>query len=130
MMVPVSINRSGPYQFLLDTGTQTTTVDPSLATELGLATQGVESIAGVGFQTSASSAQLNLLEIGSHTVVNQKVLVYSLRNLQLSGLNIQGVLGEDFLEHFDVLIDNAHSLLCLDDSPAMRAGVKDRISRW
>jgi hypothetical protein len=124
IIVPVSINHSGPYPFLLDTGTQTTTVDPSLATELGLATRGAESIAGVGFQTFASSAQLNLLEIGSHEVAKQKVLVYSLRNLQSSGLNIQGVLGEDFLEHFDVLIDSSHRLLCLDDTPAMRAGVK------
>lgn len=32
--------------------------------------------------------------------------------------------GEDFLEQFDMLIDNAHSLLCLDDSAAMRADVK------
>src|SRR6266852_165909 len=124
MIVPVSINHSGPYQFLLDTGTQTTTIDPSLAVELGVTTQGAESIAGVGFQTSASSAQLNLLETGSHTVANPKVLVYGLHNFQSSGLKIQGVLGEDFLEHFDVLIDNAHGLLCLDDSAAMRAGVK------
>jgi hypothetical protein len=124
MIVPVSINHSGPYQFLLDTGTQTTTIDRSLAVELGLTTQGEESIAGVGFQTSASSAQINLLEIGPHTVANLKALVYSLHHLRSSGLNIQGVLGEDFLEHFDVLIDNAHGLLCLDDSAAMRAGVK------
>jgi Aspartyl protease len=124
MVVAVSVNHSGPYQFLLDTGTQTTTIDPSLAVELGLTTQGAEAIAGVGFQTSASSAQLNLLEAGSHEVANLKVLVYSLHNFQSNRLTIQGVLGEDFLEHFDVLIDNAHSLLCLDDSAAMRAGVK------
>jgi predicted aspartyl protease len=124
LQTPGSINHSGPYQFLLDTGTQTTTIDPSLAVELGVTTQGSEAIAGVGFQTSASSAQLNLLEIGSNTVANQKVLVYRFRNLQSSGLNIQGVLGEDFLGHFDVLIDDAHGLLCLDDSAAMRQGVK------
>ena len=29
-----------------------------------------------------------------------------------------------FLSQFDMLIDNAHSLLCLDDSAAMRADVK------
>ena len=40
------------------------------------------------------------------------------------GLNIQGVLGEDFLEQFDMLIDNAHGLLCLDDTSAMRTDVK------
>ena len=46
------------------------------------------------------------------------------QNLQSADLHIQGILGEDFLEHFDMLIDNAHSLLCLDDTGAMRAGVK------
>jgi hypothetical protein len=32
--------------------------------------------------------------------------------------------GEDFLEHFDLLIDYAHRLLCFDDSAVMRAEVK------
>jgi hypothetical protein len=32
--------------------------------------------------------------------------------------------GEDFLGEFDMLIDNAHNLLCLDGSSAMAAGVK------
>src|ERR1700751_5396702 len=58
MVVAVSVNHSGPYQFLLDTGTQTTTIDPSMAVELRLPTRGAEAIAGIGFQTSASSAEL------------------------------------------------------------------------
>jgi Aspartyl protease len=124
MILLVSVNHSGPYQFLLDTGTQTTTVDPSLALELHLTTQGSEVVTGVGFQASASFAKLDLLEAGSHAVPNQKVIVYGLHNFQPTGLNIRGVLGEDFLEHFDVLIDNAHSLLCLDDTPALHASVK------
>jgi hypothetical protein len=52
------------------------------------------------------------------------VLVYDLQPLQFADLHIQGVLGEDFLEHFDMLIDNAHRLLCLDDSGVMRSVVK------
>src|SRR4051812_15994452 len=80
MIVPVSVNHSRTYQFLLDTGTQTTTIDPSVTVELDLKTRGTESIAGVGFQTSAPSARLDLIEIGPHAVANQKVLVYSLRN--------------------------------------------------
>ena len=124
MIVAVSANHSGPYSFLLDTGTQTTMVDTSLANELHLSTQGTAEVASVGIHASASFAQIDQLEVGSYAVVNQKVLVYDLQNLQATGLNIQGVLGEDFLEHFDMLIDNAHSLLCLDDSTAMRAEVK------
>ena len=124
MIVAVSINHSGPYNFLLDTGTQITMVDPSLAAELHLNTQGSAVVAGVGFHASASFAQLDLLEAGSHAVANQKVLVYDLQNLHSVDLHFRGILGEDFLEHFDMLIDNAHNLLCLDDSAAMRADVK------
>jgi hypothetical protein len=119
MIVAVSVNHSGPYNFLLDTGMQITTVDPSLAAELHLEPQGGAVVAGAGIRQSASVTQLDLLEAGSHAVPNQKVLVYDLRNL-----HIQGILGEDFLEHFDMLIDNVHGLLCLDNSSVMRADVK------
>ena len=124
MIVPVSINHAGPFSFLLDTGTQMTMVDPALAAALHLETTGKADVASVGMQAAASFAQADLVEAGSHSVANQKVLVYDLANLQATGLNIQGVLGEDFLEQFDMLIDNGHSLLCLDDSAAMRGEVK------
>ncbi len=124
IVLAVSINHTGPYNFQLDTGTQITMIDPSLATGLHLETQGAAIVAGAGSRQSASIAKLDLLEVGSRSVANQRVVVYDLQNLQSADLHIQGILGEDFLEHFDMLIDNAHSLLCLDDTGAMRAGVK------
>jgi hypothetical protein len=124
IVLAVSINHTGPYNFQLDTGTQITMIDPSLAAGLHLETQGAAIVAGAGSRQSASIAKLDLLEAGSRSVANQRVLVYDLQNLQSADLHIQGILGEDFLEHFDMLIDNAHSLLCLDDTGAMRAGVK------
>jgi hypothetical protein len=125
MILAVSINHTGPYNFQLDSGTQITMIDPSLAAELHLDTQGATVVVGAGSRQSASFAQLNLVEAGSHVVARQRVLVYDLQNLR-SDVNIQGILGEDFLEHFDMLIDNAHHLLCLDNSAAMRAVVKGR----
>jgi hypothetical protein len=124
IIVPVSINHAGPFSFLLDTGTQMTMVDPALATALHMETTGNARVASVGMDSRASFAQADLLEAGSQSATNQKVLVYDLTNLQATDLNIQGVLGEDFLEHFDMLIDNGHSMLCLDDSAAMRTEVK------
>jgi hypothetical protein len=124
MIVAVSVNHSGPYNFLLDTGTQTTMIDPSLAAELHLNTQGSAVVAGVGFHAAASLAQLDSLEAGPHAVANQKVLVFDFQNPQSANFPFHGVLGEDFLGQFDVLIDNAHNRLCLDDSSAMRADVK------
>lgn len=125
MIVEVSVNHSGPYNFLLDTGTQMTMVDPALAAELHLNTQDSAGVAGVGFLASAPFAQLDLLEVGSHAVANQKVLVFDFQNSHSVDLHLfRGVLGEDFLGEFDMLIDNAHNLLCLDDSSAMAADVK------
>ena len=68
MIVAVSVNHFGPYNFLLDTGTQITMVDPSLAVSLHLATQGTAEVVSVGMHASASFARLDLLETGSHSV--------------------------------------------------------------
>jgi hypothetical protein len=124
IIVAVSVNHTGPYNFLLDSGAQITMIDLSLAAALHLDTQGAAVVTGAGSGKSASYAQLDLIEAGSHAIAKQKVLVYDLQNLHSADLHVQGILGEDFLEQFDLLIDNAHRLLCLDNSAAMRAEVK------
>ncbi len=118
------MNHSGPYDFLLDTGTQFSMVDPSLAAELHMTGQDSVPVNGTGFHTTAPTAQLDQLEVGSHAVAHMEVVVYGLQNLKSIDLHVRGVLGEDFLQHFDMLIDNAHKLLCLDESGAMRAEIR------
>jgi hypothetical protein len=124
MIVAVSVNHSVPYDFLLDTGTQFSMIDPTLASELHVKAQRSIPVAGTGFQSTASSVQLDYLAIGSHSVANVEAVVYNLQNLRSHDPNVRGILGEDFLQHFDMLIDNTHLQLCLDDSGAMRANVK------
>jgi hypothetical protein len=124
IVLAVSINHTGPYDFLLDSGTQITMIDPSLAAALHLDTHGMALVAGLGSGQSATYAQLDLVEAGSHAVAKQTVLVYNLQTFHAGSHLLQGILGEDFLESFDLLIDNAHHLLCLDDSGSMRSEVK------
>jgi hypothetical protein len=124
IIVPVVINRTGPYKFLVDTGTGSTIVDPVLATELHLKTRGSVEVVGVGFSTAASFAYLDLLEAGSHSVTNHPVEVEDLQPVQAADLHFRGILGGDFLGHFDVLMDYAHRMLCLDDTKVMQAAVK------
>src|SRR5258708_6541415 len=62
----VSVNHTGPYNFLLDSGAQITMIDLSLAAALHLDTQGLAVVTGVGSGQSASYAQLDLVEAGSH----------------------------------------------------------------
>jgi len=75
-IVAVSIDHAGPYDFLLDTGTQTTDIDQALAGELHLNLQGTSIVGGIGFAAKASSARLDQLAAGSLAVANQVVLVY------------------------------------------------------
>src|SRR5271163_3331481 len=124
IIVPVVINHTGPYEFLVDTGNRFTTVDPSLATELHLKTQGPIGVNGVGFSTYASFAYLDLLEAGSHSIANHPVVVEDLKPLRAADLHFRGSIGGDFLRRFDVLLDYAHSMLCLDDTKVMQAAVK------
>jgi Aspartyl protease len=129
IIVPVVINHSGPYDFLVDTATQFTVIDPLLAAELHLKAQGPAEVDGVGFSGHASLAYVDLLEAGSHSVANQPVVVQDLQplqaaNLPFRGLKFRGIIGEDFLWHFDVLLDYAHRMLCLDDTKVMQAAMK------
>jgi hypothetical protein len=124
IILPVTINHSGPYDFLLDTGSDMSIIGPALAAELNLRTQGAAAVTGPGFQGSASFAELDQIQAGTHAVENPRILVFNLLNLHSVDPRIRGVLGEDFLEHFDMLIDIDHHLVCLDDSTAMRASVK------
>src|ERR1700691_5550896 len=73
IILPVVINHTGPYPFLLDTGAASTIVDPLLATELHLKTQGPADVDGVSFSTHDSFAYLDLLEAGSHSVAHDPV---------------------------------------------------------
>jgi hypothetical protein len=126
IIVPVEINHTGPYAFLLDTGTRFTVVDTLLAAGLHLKTQGLAEVVGPGFSTYASFADLDLLEAGSRSVANHPVVVQDLQPLQAADLHFRGVIGGDFLGHFDVLMDYANSMLCLDDAKVMQAAVKGR----
>src|SRR5579863_9288038 len=124
IVVPVTINHTGPDDFLVDTGAQVTTVDPALAAELHLRTQGTAGVTGVGVYARAPLTLLASVGAGSHDVKNVLAVIQNLGQTQLEDHRVRGVLAENFLEHFDLLIDYSHELLCLDDSMQMRARVK------
>ena len=124
MIVGVSINHSGPYDFLLDTGTQISMVDNTLAQELHLVTRGAALVAGAGFQSPATYARIAEIEAGGREIRDQEFVMYDLHRLLAAHLEVRGILAEDFLQHFDVLIDNANRMLCLDDTGEMRLHIK------
>jgi hypothetical protein len=124
VIVPVMLNGTGPYDFVLDTAQQMTTIDPGLASELRLKLQGSAEVTGAGFSTRASYALPESLQAGEHVQKNPLLLVHPLGQIQVSDPRVRGILGENFLERFDLLIDYARGIVCLDDTKELQAKVK------
>jgi len=116
LVIPVMINQSGPFDFMVDTGSQLNVIDPALAALLNLKSQGTVGLVGTAAWSQATVGMLESLQAGSQTVLKPLVVVQDLRPIQAADPLIRGVLGENFLAHFDVLIDYSRGLLCLDDT--------------
>jgi len=124
IVIPVRINQSGPYDFVVDTGSQITVIDPLLAAELDLKPRGTVGLVSVGSYVQASITVLDTLEAASHVVEKPLAVVEDLGQIRAAASRIRGVLGENFLAHFDLLIDYGDKLLCLDETRAMRESVR------
>jgi Aspartyl protease len=124
IVVPAEINHTGPYDFMVDTGAQITVIDPSVALQLDLKPQGTVGLVAVASYSQASIGMLDTLEADSHVVEKPLVVVQDLGQIQAADPRIRGVLGENFLAHFDLLIDYEHKLLCLDDTKESQKKVR------
>ena len=122
--IPVTINHAGPYEFLLDTGAQISIVEPSLAEELQLKPQGEINVTSVAANATAHLVRLDVVEVGSAAVRQQIAAVQSMAQLQKVNPKIRGLLGGNFLAHFDLLLDYGHRFLCLDDSGQLRQSIQ------
>jgi predicted aspartyl protease len=112
IIVPVSINGSGPYDFLLDTGSAKTMVDQKLADQLGLQRAGEKTVVG-----TLASARMSVVHVNSLSVAGATVPwgdIFSSDHPATVTSKVRGVLGEDFLQNFDLLIDYRHQSIRLE----------------
>ena len=124
MGVPVMINGSGPYEFMVDTGAQITIIDPSLAAELHLQSAGFTTVASGTIRAAAELVTLHVIELGPYTVRRPLVAIVSLGNLQALNPGMRGILGGNVLVNFNLLIDREHKLLCLDQTGQMQQAIR------
>jgi Aspartyl protease len=124
LVVRVVINRTGPYDFLVDTGSQITTIDPVLASDLHVRIEGTTGVSGVAIQSRRAFAFLDLIEVGNHSVSHSLAVIQDIAELRAADRGIRGILGENFLSRFDLLIDNRQQILCLDESRSLAQAVK------
>jgi predicted aspartyl protease len=119
IVASVAVNSAGAYEFLLDTGSNTTLVTPEFARQLGLqAIDRIELVTVAGSQ-AIPRTKLPSLSLGNKLVKNLEVLVSDLTAVRSVRATICGVLGQNFLTQFNYLIDFQQRRLTLEDDAEM-----------
>jgi hypothetical protein len=110
VLVSVRINGAGPVTLILDTGSDHTLVSPSVLSKLGISFETAHraTIKGVTGTSDADAVWVNSLEVGEANVGPLLVIAH---DATLHGAD--GLLGRDFLGHFNVTIDSKKQIVTL-----------------
>lgn len=119
ILVQAKVNGNGPFTFLLDTGSTHTVIDPGLARQLQAPVIGEASLVTVSDVRKDRLARLREIRVGDSVVSELGAIIDKMDEVKLRAPGIRGVLGEDFLSEFDILIDYQARTLRFDgDAPA------------
>jgi aspartyl protease len=112
VMVPIKVNGRGPFQFILDTGASTSTLDRSLMRRLKLPRTGQTArIQGVTGRATVPVVRLRSWSLGGQALAGRTMTV-----IDMGDPNIGGLLGSDELRRFGrVTVDYQQRRLILRD---------------
>lgn len=115
LVVSARINGQGPFKFILDTGSNITLLESSLFRELGLKGTSRPSVKVVDWMALGNLAIADEISIeGGPSRSYVRVLEVDGVKRPDIGASIRGVLGENFLNGFDLLIDNRRHVITFD----------------
>lgn len=104
VVVPVTLDGNGPFDFVVDTGTNTTLIDVELAAQLKLKPAGRQMLATLTGSQEVTRYHSGVA-VGSHLSGDLVVLAQKMDELHAVDRKIRGVLGLDFLLRFAFLLD-------------------------
>ncbi|MBV7259102.1 aspartyl protease family protein [Erythrobacter crassostreae] len=110
LTIPVTIEGAGPYDFMIDTGSQATAVTHKINDSLSLTPLGTATLVGMASRRPVNLVEVNNLVVGSHTIHNLTAPV-----LNSSHVGADGIIGLDSLQDFRVLIDFRNETIALED---------------
>lgn len=105
IVASVTVNGTGPFDFIFDTGASSTVIDLELAKRLGLSPIESSSVLTVAGSKTLPRYRLDSLNLGSKSLQNLTVLGSELREIHAISAKIRGVLGQNFLSGFDYILN-------------------------
>ena len=133
IIVQVKINNQGPYNMMIDTGTDPSAIDLSTAKEIGL------KLSPVGHQGTGGGASINLayetklpsVELAGLTATNVEAVAINLSKMsETLGRPVHGILGHSLLNHRVVQINYPkHVLRFYTKSPFSKTADRPNDSR-
>lgn len=106
--------KEGPFDFVLDTGADTTIVDSSIAGKLGFAALDTIRQSNLTGSQMVEYGTITSLSAGPVRADHLLVLVESLAVVRRIDSHIVGIVGQNFLSHFNYLLDYRKHLLRIE----------------
>ncbi len=114
IVVPVTINGSGPYDLVLDTGSALTFIDPSLITRLGgKEARRYQLLTATGSMV-VPCFRIENFRLGSQHVDYLDVLAHG--GPEIQGIQVKGILGQDFLTKFNFILDYQSQTITFEEN--------------
>jgi predicted aspartyl protease len=121
VLVDATLNGTGPFRFLIDTGSSTVSIATHVAEMSGVVVQSPDlaGYSGVGGDYTFRNGRVRSLEVAGREVQELSVSVAPLGDLaETVGTAVDGILGYPFLSRFRLTIDYAASEIELGESGA------------
>jgi len=111
LTLPVLVEGSGPFAFLIDTGSQATAITREIRDAAQLAPAGTATLVGM-----ASSRQVELAEVGRITFGTNSYTNFAAPVLEREHVGADGIIGLDALQDFRVLLDFRKATISVEDA--------------
>jgi predicted aspartyl protease len=120
LIVETKVNGSGPYRFLIDTGSSRTTITRSLSERLRAPAVARTEVVSAGSTEQALVVELESLSVGPAVAESLLAIVVADRRFRDLAGNVDGIVGQDFLSRYAYLIDRDRRTLTWNPGAAER----------
>lgn len=111
LTLPVMVEGTGPFAFMIDTGSQATAITEEIRDRAGLAPAGTATLVGMASRRQVALASVGRIEFGTNSFTNFAAPV-----LERTHVGADGIIGLDALQDFRVLLDFRKQTISVEDA--------------